>query len=319
MDKKIEQLNELEEKISNDKRISSTIDKKTNNFSEMLIAVFDSVKDGICILDTKGKIIYVNKEIIRISGYSEKEFVGNSLKLLKMFAPKDMVKILGAFVARMAGKEILPYDIDAKTKDGKKITVEIYGAVIKINDKIVGDAAIIRDITERKKSEEVIKNSEDRLKTIFDFAPAAYYVYDQQGNFIDGNKAAEKMIGYNKEELIGKSFLKLNLLQLNEIPKAAKLVAENFLGKKTSPTEFTLRRKDGSEIIIEISAAPIKIKSQNLILGMARDITEIKKTMQELKDKNEELEKFQQLSVGRELKIIELKNKIKELEDKIIR
>ena len=97
--------------------------------------------------------------------------------------------------------------------------------------------SVINDITERKQAEE-LKNSEERLKILFDYAPDAYYVNDLKGNFVDGNLAAERITGYKKEELIGKNFLKLKLLALTDIPKAAKALTKNIMGQPTGPEEF---------------------------------------------------------------------------------
>jgi len=144
---------------------------------------------------------------------------------------------------------------------------------------------------ENKTKEELIKKfkeAEERLKILFDYAPNAYYISDLKGNFIDGNKAAERLTGYKREELIGKSFLKLKLLSLADIPKAAKLLVKNLRGYPTGPDEFVLNRKDNSKVVVEISTYPIKIKGKTLVLGIARDITERKKTIKEI----EELAKF---------------------------
>ena len=71
------------------------------------------------------------------------------------------------------------------------------------------EKSAVNNITKHKQAEEELKDSEEYLKILFDYAPDAYYVNDLKGNFIDGNKAAEKLTGYKREELIGKSFLKL--------------------------------------------------------------------------------------------------------------
>lgn|GEM_PF-4048778 len=117
----------------------------------------------------------------------------------------------------------------------------------------------------------------------FDFAPDAYYLNDLKGTFIDGNRAAEEMIGYSKEEIIGKSFLKLGLLPTLQLPKAAVMLARNALGQSTGPDEFTLIRKDGSQLLVEISTRPIKHKEQTFVLGIARSISERKQVNLKLK------------------------------------
>jgi PAS domain S-box-containing protein len=147
--------------------------------------------------------------------------------------------------------------------------------------------AVYDDITERKQAEELIRDSEEHLKTLFDYAPDAYYISDLKGNFIDGNIAAERLIGYKKEELIGKNFFKLKLLSLADMPKAAKLLAKNLRRLPTGPDEFVLNRKDNSKVIVEISTYPVKIKGRALALGIARDITERKQAEKALEESEE--------------------------------
>lgn len=162
-----------------------------------------------------------------------------------------------------------------------------------------------------------LKNTEERFRAVYELAPDPYYLNDLKGNFVDGNKAAEELIGYKKHELIGKSFLKLNLLSKSQIPRAVKILAQHALGRTTGPDEFTLTRKDGSKVMVEIRATPVKIKDQSLVLGIVRNITERKRIDEELMVRYKELEKFREVAVGRELKMIELKNKIKKLEEQL--
>ena len=133
-------------------------------------------------------------------------------------------------------------------------------------------------LQERKRAEEELRKSEERFKLIFEYAPDAYYLNDLKGNFIDGNKAAEKTTGYKREELIGGSFLKLNLLSLDQLPKAAKLLFKNARGIATGPDEFILKRKAGDKVPVEISTHPVKFDNKTVVLGIARDITERKRT-----------------------------------------
>ena len=149
---------------------------------------------------------------------------------------------------------------------------------------------VFKDIAESIQVEKELKDSEERLKILFDYAPDAYYINDLKGNFIDGNKAAERLMGYKKEELIGKSFLKLNLLSLTDIPKTVKLLAKNLRGEPTGPDEFVLKRKDKSKVTVEISTYPVKIKGRTLVLGIARDITERKQAEENMKNAKDELQ-----------------------------
>jgi PAS domain S-box-containing protein len=121
-----------------------------------------------------------------------------------------------------------------------------------------------------------LEKTKEFLETLFEYAPTGYYISDLRGNFLDGNIAAQELTGYKKNELIGKSFLNLNLLQKKDILKAAKLLARNLLGQSTGPDEFIIIKKDGSKVISEISTHPVKINKATFVLGIARDITDRK-------------------------------------------
>ena len=146
-----------------DKKIEKNI--KTNNSEEKLLAIFNSVRDGLVILDKTGKILQVSESLVKMGGYSEKEIIGKRLKLMTMFTPKSLIQILANFVRTIAGQDILPYEVEATTKDGRKIFGEISGTPLRRGGKIVGVVAIIREITERKRiEEEIIKKSEELEK-----------------------------------------------------------------------------------------------------------------------------------------------------------
>jgi PAS domain S-box-containing protein len=164
---------------------------------------------------------------------------------------------------------------------------------------VKGERELINAIAERlgqfitrKEAEEALRNSEERFKILFEYAPDGYYLNDLKGQFINGNRAAEELTGYKRDELIGKSFLKLKLLSPKEIPKVAALLTKNALGKSTGPDEFILNRKGGTQVAVEIRTFPVEIKGQTLVLGNARDITKRKKAEEKIKASLEEKEVF---------------------------
>jgi PAS domain S-box-containing protein len=179
-------------------------------------------------------------------------------------------------------------------KNGKEIRIQQH---LQLNDKWYDCVAYqykpdhfvvaFFDITEQKKAENTLRSSEERLKILFNFAPDAYYLCDLKGNFVDGNIAAEKLLGYDKNEIIGKSFLNLNLLPSKYLLKASKLLLAGIMEKPTGPDEFVLIRKNGSKVTVEITTHPVKIEGQTLILGIARDISERKMAEKSMKEASE--------------------------------
>jgi PAS domain S-box-containing protein len=135
-------------------------------------------------------------------------------------------------------------------------------------------------VIKRKQAEKQLAESEDNLKTYLENAPDGVYLCDVSGNFLYGNKKAEGIMGYKKEELIGKNFFELNLLSGEYLEKAGELIKLNALGKNTGPDEFELVRKDKSHVWVEINTAPIKQKDNNVVIGFVRNISERKQVEQ---------------------------------------
>ena len=126
--------------------------------------------------------------------------------------------------------------------------------------------------------------SDSFFKILFEYAPDAYYLTDARGRFISGNRAAEALIGYRREELIGKTFQKLDLLPRDQMGKALKLLALNAMKMPTGPDEFRLKRKDGSSVFIEIRTYPVSLRGKTVVLAIARDITERRKAKDQLEE-----------------------------------
>jgi len=137
---------------------------------------------------------------------------------------------------------------------------------------------------ERKQAEEAVRESEENLRTYLESAPDGVYLNDLNGTFLYGNKKAEEIIGYGREELVGSSFLELNLLPEEYLEKAGKLLELNTMGRPTGPDEFELIGKDGSRVWVEINTTPIKQKRETVVIGFVRDISERKQAEEVLRE-----------------------------------
>jgi len=160
-----------------------------------------------------------------------------------------------------------------------------------------------------------LRTSEERNQILFEHAPDAYYLSNLKGTFVNGNAAAERITGYTREELIGKSFLKLKLLPAGDLLRAASLLAKNVLGRSTGPDELTLIRKDGTPVVVQIRTRPVRIGSQRLVLGIARDISAQKRAEHELRERAKELRTLYSLTEIAGKKDISLDELYQELTD----
>jgi PAS domain S-box-containing protein len=149
--------------------------------------------------------------------------------------------------------------------------------------RVTGILGIFWDITERKRSEGELRDSEERLRVLFECAPVAYFLADARGTLLDANRAAEQMFGYPREEFIGRSYLEMRLLSADQLPRSAALLARSAMGRATGPDEFVLDRQDGTQVAVEMSTHPVKLKGDSLVLGIARDVTARKEAEEALR------------------------------------
>ena len=129
---------------------------------------------------------------------------------------------------------------------------------------------------------EELRASEERLRALIENAPDAIFVHDLEAKFIDGNKKAEEMIGYSREEVIGRSFLEVGLLPEESLPTAIEALGKSIKGEPSGPDEYELIRKDGSRVSIEITSFPVERGGKVEVIGMARDISERKRAEDEI-------------------------------------
>ena len=132
--------------------------------------------------------------------------------------------------------------------------------------------------------------SDENSMVYLESAPDGVYISDSKGRFLYGNRKAEEIIGFRREELIGKSFLKLDILSGKYRRKAIQLLAANNLGRSTGPDEFELKCGDGHIRWVEINTTPIFQDGKLVVIGFVRDIGERKRMKNELQARNEQLD-----------------------------
>jgi diguanylate cyclase (GGDEF)-like protein/PAS domain S-box-containing protein len=247
------------------------------NLNKNFLAL-DLIPTGILLIDPKTHmIVYTNLALSKIIGAPKEKLIGLECHKNICLDEKESCPVTDL------KRKVINSESFLLDSNGKPIPIIKTVLIINLN----GNQYLLESITDisqyNNRVEVKLKNLEKRLKILFEYAPDAYYLSDTMGNFIDGNRAAENLVGYEREELIGKNFLKLNILLPSQIKVAAKLLAKNILRKPTGPDEFILIRKDGRQVEVEISTYPVKIENKNIVLGIARDITERKKLEDKLK------------------------------------
>jgi PAS domain S-box-containing protein len=243
-------------------------------------------------LNKEARVTLINKAGCRMLGYKEKDIIGKNW--FSNFIPKDERESARTVFKNLFKKEIKPvtyHENNILTRGGKLRVIAWHNTAIRDDQgDISGTLSSGTDITEQKRMLNSLMASEERLKILFEYAPDAYYLNDLQGNLIDGNQQAEKLIGQKREMLIGKNLLQVFNLDKNDIAKADEVLVKNSRGLSTERDEFPITRPDGTRVVLEISTHPVKIGTESLVLGIARDITKPKKMQAELDQYRQYLE-----------------------------
>ena len=132
--------------------------------------------------------------------------------------------------------------------------------------------SIIEDITEKKLDEEVIKQSEERFRSLFEEHSSIMFLYDAAGNIVDANKAAADFYGWSIDELRRMSIDQINTLS----PEAMQIEIEKWRTLNQKHRSFFHRRADGSVRNIELFAKKIRLKDRDLITAIIHDVTDQK-------------------------------------------
>ena len=137
------------------------------------------------------------------------------------------------------------------------------------------------------KREEALKENEELFRSYLEYAPDGVYMNDLEGNFLYCNRKCEEIIGYRREELIGKNLLEFSILPENSLNKAIRLLQANIEGKSTGPDEIDLISKEGRRIPVEITTNVVRRKGQRIVLSFVRDITDRTRAEQALRESEE--------------------------------
>ncbi|MBM3714027.1 MAG: PAS domain S-box protein, partial [Actinobacteria bacterium] len=153
-------------------------------------AIFDFLKDSIVIIaDITGKIIYCNPNFFDFSGYSPDEIVGKKYTSLPIFSLKDLPRFVKIFFSVIRGEKIYSYQYNWKDKSGEmKISKADIGP-IKRDGRVTGIISILKDITEEKTAEEMLKKSEERLSLALEGSGGGIWDWDIKNNrfYLSGN------------------------------------------------------------------------------------------------------------------------------------
>ena len=242
--------------------------------------------DAILLMNKNGKIIEANDKACELYGYAKDEFLQLNIDDLHIEILNNKINKLKELFEREEG---LVFEARHIKKDKTLFYVEVSSRVIKIKGTVFLQA-IIRDVTERKEIEKILRENEYRFKAHIENTPLAFLEFDTNQQIIKWNPSAERIFGYTEEEILGKH---INIIIPERYQQEVEYVVKELFENKT-PNSHTNENitKDGRIITCEWHNTPILDEKGNAIAiaSIAQDITEAKENERKVLLANERLE-----------------------------
>jgi PAS domain S-box-containing protein len=249
-----------------------------------LHAILESSPEAITVIDLNGTIIDCNQATLDVHGYTSKsEVIGQHS--FNLVSEKDHKRALEDMKRTLEQGSTNNMEYTATKKDGSEFHVEISGSVIRdLSGNPTSFVSITKDITERKKTESVLKESEERYRDLVEREKDIIYSLDDKGKITFANPAVGTILGYRREETIGKDFMVLISKELQEKTAAD---FNNLLKTGEITAETVLLDKKGHPHSVEYSSTVIKDGNKVVgTRGIVRDVTQRKKAEREIRIKD---------------------------------
>ncbi|MGA2678141.1 MAG: PAS domain S-box protein [Sedimentisphaerales bacterium] len=251
-------------------------------------AIFNYATEGIIVANIETKRFkYVNPAACGMFGYTAEQL--KQMTVYDIHPKKYLPSVLAGFEAQARGEKTLTPNIPCLHRNGTVFYANINtaGVVIDNTSCLVG---LFTNITERKHAEDALRQSEEKFRGLAERSSDMVFMTDARGFITYLSPASERIFGYKPQEMVGKNFT--NFLVKSEIPKAANRFTEKLKGKKLGVLYLEAKKKNGSRVFIELNSSLIIHDGKTAgTQGIIKDITERRKTEEQLKKAHEELEK----------------------------
>lgn len=272
-------------------------DEALRESQEQYRLLVTKANDIIYRTDAMGRFTFVNPVATRILKYSEQELLGR--RFIELIHP-DHQPAAERFYGRQFIRQQAStyYEFLALAKDGSEVWIGQNVQVLLEQGEVVGFQAVARDITERKRAEDALLESEGRLRSIVQSTGDAIILMDTQGQVAFWNSGAEKTFGYTAEEMLGRPMSRIIPQRFREAHQRGveRVAAAGRLTVQASMFELVGLRKDGTEFPLEFSLAAWTAKSKLFITGIIRDISERMQAESALRESEERFRAIMDLS-----------------------
>ena len=254
--------------------------------------LFENATDIVFACDLQGNFTSVNKAAERTSGYTRAELT--RMNVLQVLGPEYVEEGRRVLEGLAASREPEIGEWEVVAKDGHRVRLEASLRLVRRNGELAEVQGIGRDITERKRAEEALRESETSFRAIFENAAIGIALVDMRGHPLESNPALQKMLGYNKTELAQMALT--DYTHPDDAQASQDLFTELWKGKRDRyQLEKRFCRKDGQIVWGQLTAS--LVRNQNgepqYVIGMVEDISERKRAEEALRELSARLLRLQ--------------------------
>jgi PAS domain S-box-containing protein len=261
--------------------------------------VIEGMRESVAILDLDGRIRRVNSEFERGSGWKREEAVGKTTAELGIISQEEFQKIEREAIPKLMKKGFARnVEVTVMPREGTGFPALLSWTLMKdAEGKPTSIIAVARDITERKRVEEALRESEEKYRDLVENISDVIYAVDKNGVLTYVSPVIESFIGYSPSEVIGRSFIEfIHQEDLHRIRKGF----QRILSGRIEANEYRVWTKSGEIRWMRTSSRPIFVGDRVIgVQGVLADITERKRAEEalrqytvELEARNEELDAF---------------------------
>ncbi|HEY5159579.1 MAG TPA: PAS domain S-box protein, partial [Gaiellaceae bacterium] len=247
---------------------------------ESLLQLIETTDAIVVVLNSEGKIQYINEMFKQVTGYSAEEL--EDAPWFETLVPKERYPQVWEEFERLTAEGTMDrFENPILTKSGEERYIVWRNSVVRRRDEVIGTASIGIDISERKRAEEALRDSEEKLLAVFRSVPVGIAVTDADGGRIyDVNQEYERIFECSYDDVVGKTSTELGLWVdpedrqcfIDAIEKDGK--AENL--------DLALQSRGGRELTVRVNALPLTAGGSHYLVYALEDITERKQIEEQL-------------------------------------
>ncbi|MEJ2211653.1 MAG: PAS domain S-box protein, partial [Anaerolineae bacterium] len=239
----------------------------------------ESLQDGVYTLDMEGRFTFMNEVGIQRAGWARAEFLGRSS--FDLVRPEDRPQARRYFEAIIRGEEVPISELAYVNAEGREVWLELNSSALRVAGQIVGVQGISRDVTQRKRAERALQESEDRWRSLVENAPDIVVTLDRRGRILYMNRVAE-MADETVEELVGTDVF--SYVEPEHRPALREAIDAAFEGQEGGVLEMVTIGARGVPVWQAVRVGPVWRDGQVAsVMAVVRDISE-QKRVQEMKD-----------------------------------